>query len=100
MTNGLDDLNQPYDAQQLIEEIAEGEQKAPSVNVEADYEASKAYSVSEIDQTGEGAEAAKAATAPQYELSQPEETQTEAQPTGDPADYIEMAKETNPRLSE
>lgn len=100
MTNELDDLSQSYDAQQLVEEIAEGDQKAPKVDVDADYEAAQAFSVSEIDQTSEGAAAAEAATAPSFEVSVPTETATEAESTGDPHDYLQMAKEVNPRLSE
>jgi hypothetical protein len=98
MPNDLEDLSQPYDAQQLVEEIAEGEQKAPKVNVDADYEASKAYSVSEIDKTGQGS--VDAATSPQLQVSKPEKTTVEAQFTGDPSDYLEMAKEVNPLVTE
>jgi 2-keto-4-pentenoate hydratase len=100
MPNELDDSNQAYEAQQMVEAIAEGDEKAPSVNVEDDYEASKAYSTSEVDQTGEGAAAAAAATAPKFKVSTPEETNTTAQSTGDPQDYLEMAKEVNPRIAE
>jgi hypothetical protein len=84
---------QNYDAKQAVEEIATGEQKAPSVNVEADYEASKQFSASELDKRGQGAEAAAAATAPEHELPQPEEPQHPAAVTGDPSDYREMAKD-------
>jgi hypothetical protein len=94
-TTSLDN-SQPYDAQQAVQEIAEGEKKAPKVDVAADYKASKEFSVSEIDKTGEGAKAAEAATAPQYELPEPEETSFEAKPTGDPAEFMDMAKEVNP----
>lgn len=89
------DASQNFDAQQASEAIAAGEQKKPQVNVEADYEASKAFSVSDIDRTEAGADAAAAATAPQFEMSQPETSVTEAQPTGDPQDYLEMAKDVS-----
>jgi hypothetical protein len=89
----LNNLSQPYDAQQSAEEIAEGDRPAPQVDVSSDYEASKEYSVSEIDRTGEGQEAAEAATAPQFEVSQPKETKSVAEPTGDPSDYLDMAKD-------
>jgi hypothetical protein len=90
---------QNFDALQATEEIAAGEQKAPKVNVEADYEASKEYSVSDVDRSGQGADAAAAATAPEHELHQSEETKTVAQPTSDPADYREMAQELRPEAA-
>lgn len=99
MAPEMDDQTQSFDAQQMVEDIKEGEQKAPSVDVDADYEAAKAFSVSEIDATEEGAAAAEAATSNQFEVSTPQATETEAQPTGDPSDYLEMAKEVNPNLS-
>jgi predicted lipid-binding transport protein (Tim44 family) len=98
MSQSVADLNnsRPYDSQQIAEAIDKGEVKAPQVDVAADYEASKEFSVSEIDRTEEGAKAAEAATAPKFELKQPEETHSEAKPTGDPTEFIEMAKELNP----
>lgn len=83
------------DAQLAAEEILTGDRPAPGIDVEADYEASKAFSVSEIDRTEAGAEAAAAATAPQQEMPQVEETRTVAEPTGDPSDYRDMAKDVN-----
>jgi hypothetical protein len=82
-----------HDAQLAAEQIASGEEKTPKVDFEADYAAAQQFSVSEIDRTDEGKTAAEAATAPKYEIPEPEETKTEAQPTGNPDDYIEMAKE-------
>jgi hypothetical protein len=98
MSQSITDLNnsRPYDSQQVAEAIEKGEVKAPQVDVAADYEASKEFSVSEIDRTEEGAKAAEAATAPKFEVTQPEETHPEATSTGDPSDFIEMAKEINP----
>jgi hypothetical protein len=81
------------DARLAAENMASGEEKAPSVDMEADYQAAQQFSVSDIDHTGEGAKAAEAATAPEYQMPEPQETKTEAQPTGDPADFQEMAKE-------
>lgn len=98
MVPEMDDQTQSFDAQQLVEEIQEGEQKAPPVDVDADYEAAKSFSVSEIDATEEGAKAAEAATSSQFEVSKPQSSPTEAQETGDPSDYVEMAKEVNPNL--
>ncbi|MBG1269413.1 hypothetical protein [Nostoc sp. WHI] len=82
-----------HDAQLAAENIASGEEKAPKVDFEADYAAAQQFSVSEIDRTGEGAAAAEAATAPKYEISKPQETKTQAQPTGNPDDFLELAKE-------
>lgn len=98
MTEELDQLNQPYDAQQLVEEIAEGEQKAPKTNLDADYEAAKAYSTGEVNQSEADVQAE--ATAVSSQFSKPEETSSEAQFTGNPEDYLQMARETNPRIAE
>lgn len=87
------DASQNFDATQVAEEIAAGQQKQPHVNVEADYEASKEFSVSDIDRTAEGQKSAAEATAPQFELSQPQENTIEAEPTADPQNYRKMAKE-------
>ncbi|OUL20367.1 MULTISPECIES: hypothetical protein [unclassified Nostoc] len=82
-----------HDAQLAAENIAAGEEEAPKVDFEADYAAAQQFSVSEVDRTGEGAKAAQAATAPQHEVSKPEEVRTEAQATGNPDDYADMAKD-------
>ncbi|NJO75335.1 MAG: hypothetical protein HC833_17150 [Leptolyngbyaceae cyanobacterium RM1_406_9] len=90
---------QNFDAQQAVENIAAGNEKQPDVNVQADYEASKAYSTSEIDQSEMGAEAAKAATEPKQRLSEPESSESvETGSTSDPDQYRQMAKDVNPRL--
>lgn len=89
-----------HDAQLAAENIASGEEKAPKVDFDADYAAAQQFSVSEIDRTGEGAAAAETATAPQQEVSQPEETTTKAQSTGNPDDYLELAKEVGPSKDE
>jgi hypothetical protein len=81
------------DAQLAAENIAAGEEKAPTVDFDADYAAAQQFSVSEIDRTGEGAMAAEKATKPEFQVSETEETKTEAKPTGDPSDYMDMAKE-------
>lgn len=88
--------SQTYDAQQMSQEIATGDREAPKVDVSADYEAAQEFSTSSIDQTEEGAKAAEAATAPQFEIPEPEETEFVAEPTGDPSDYLEMAKDISP----
>ncbi|MEH1943665.1 MAG: hypothetical protein V7L01_26075 [Nostoc sp.] len=82
-----------HDAQLAAENIASGEEKAPNVDFDADYATAQQFSVSEVDRTGKGAAAAEAATAPDYKTSKPVETKTEAQSTGNPDDYVELAKE-------
>jgi hypothetical protein len=98
MTEELEQLNQPYDAQQLVEEIAEGEQKAPKTNLDADYEAAKAYSTGKLSQPE--ADAQSEATSTTSQFSALEKTSSEAPATGNPEDYLQMARETNPRIAE
>lgn len=81
------------EAELAAENIASGVEETPSIDTEADYEAAQQFSVSEVDRTGAGAEAAEEATAPEFELTQPQETKTVAQDTSDSADYDEMAKD-------
>jgi hypothetical protein len=97
MTEELDQLNQPYDAQQLVEEIAEGEQKAPKANLDADYEAAKAYSTG-VNQSE--ADTQPEATSTKSQFSEPEKTSSDAPATGNPEDYLQMARETNPRIAQ
>lgn len=84
------------DAQLAAEQIAAGEEKAPTVDVEGDYEAAQQYSVSDIDRTGEGQKAAEAATAPDRKIPEAQETKTESKATGNPSDYMDMAKDVTP----
>ncbi|MDX2097027.1 MAG: hypothetical protein SFW36_04560 [Leptolyngbyaceae cyanobacterium bins.59] len=88
--------SQNYDAQQLAEEIALGDQKTPKVDIESDYEASKELSVSPVDHTPEGEKMAEDATAPHYQVHSTETSQTVAQPTGNPDDYRKMARDIHP----
>ena len=89
------DANQAstQDAQLAAENMAEGKEKMPTVDFDADYAAAQQFSVSDIDRTDEGEKAAEAATAPQFQVSNSEETKLEAQETGDPSDYMDMAKD-------
>lgn len=84
------------DAQLAAENMVAGKEKTPEVDVNADYEASKAFSVSEVDRSGGGAQAAAAATAPQFQVSQPQETTYKAEATGNPDNFMDMAREVNP----
>jgi hypothetical protein len=79
------------DAQLAAEEMNSGKEEVPTVDLEGDYEASKQFSVSDVDRTSSGAKAAEAATAPELKVSEPEETKVEAAATGNPNDYREMA---------
>ncbi|OYD92123.1 hypothetical protein CDG76_24740 [Nostoc sp. 'Peltigera membranacea cyanobiont' 210A] len=82
-----------HEAQLAAESIASGEEKAPTVDFDADYAAAQKFSVSEIDRTAEGGAAAESATAPKYQTSKPQETRTQTQSTGNPDDFIQLAKE-------
>ncbi|MEH2412822.1 hypothetical protein [Nostoc sp.] len=81
------------DAQLAADSIASGEEKAPTVNFDADYATAQKFSVSEVDRTGKGAAAAEAATAPKNQTSKPQDTKTQTQSTGNPDDFMELAKE-------
>lgn len=81
------------DAELAAENIASGEEKAPTVDVSDDYEASKQFSVSDVDRSGAGAAAAKEATGSQFQVSQPQETKTTTESTGNPDAYRDMAAE-------
>lgn len=86
-----------FDAQQINESAEAGEQKLPTVNVSADYEASKEFSVSDIDRTGAGAEAAAAATAPKFPIPAPTDNIAKpADKSANPADFRSMAQDLNP----
>ncbi|MFB2938497.1 hypothetical protein ACE1B6_24885 [Aerosakkonemataceae cyanobacterium BLCC-F154] len=85
-----------HDAQLAAENMAKGNEQTPAVDTEADYEASKAFSVSEIDRTGEGAQAAAKATAPNLEVPKPQESAPKAEATGNPDDYLDMARDVHP----
>ncbi|MBN3892262.1 MAG: hypothetical protein HWQ43_24990 [Nostoc sp. JL31] len=81
------------DAQLAAESITSGEEKAPTVDFDADYAAAQKFSVSEVDRTGKGEAAAESATAPKYQTSKPQETKPQTQSTGNPDDFLESAKE-------
>jgi hypothetical protein len=86
-----------HDAQLAAENMASGEEEVQKVDLDADYEASKAFSVSEVDRKGGGAEAAEAATAPNFKVPEATEMKSSPDTTGNPADYIQMAQEVSPR---
>ena len=90
VTSGVN-TSENYDAQQTIEEISAGDRKAPDANVEADYEASKQFSVSEIDRTEAGAAAAEAVTTPDLDVPSTNLPTSSPDTTGNPDDYRQMA---------
>ncbi|MEG4076296.1 hypothetical protein QUA30_27165 [Microcoleus sp. Pol14C2] len=86
-----------FDAQQITENAEAGEQKLPTVDVSADYEASKEFSVSDIDRTGAGAQAAAAATAPKFPIPAAQDNSAKpADKSGNPNDFRSMAQEIKP----
>ncbi len=82
-----------HDAQLLADNVAEGVEKAPKVDFDADYELAKEMSVAPIDNTEEGKKAAEAAVAPQYKIPEAQDVRVEASATGNPNDYMSMASE-------
>ncbi len=81
------------DAQLAAESMTEGTEKMPEVDIDADYAAAQKFSVSDIDRTSQGAEAADKATANQFSTTEQGETKAETMSTGDPSDYMAMAKD-------
>lgn len=63
------------EAELAAQNMVEGTEKKPEIDVDADYEASKEYSVSDIDKSEAGAKAAASAT---------------------PNEFRQMAKDLNP----
>lgn len=92
--------SQTYDAQQLAEGVAAGDQKLPQVDVAADYEASKEFSVSDIDRSAAGEKAAAVATAPQFKIPEPQSTELKTESSGDPDKFRSMAQEIRPEPGE
>ncbi|MGJ5672926.1 MAG: hypothetical protein ACR9NN_04810 [Nostochopsis sp.] len=79
------------DARLVAEEIASGEAKAPTVDMDKDYQAAQQFSV------GEGAKADQDTTAPEYQIPESEKKKTEAKSTANPDDYKAMAEEIRPK---
>ena len=86
-----------FDAEQLKEDIGKGETQKPKANPEADYELAQEFSVSEVDKTGAGAQAAQTATESKFKPTQPQSAKPQsAESTGNPEDFLGMAKNVNP----
>jgi hypothetical protein len=88
------------DAQLTAEGIETGVQDVADVNVGDDYAASKQYSENPHLGTKAGEQEIAAATAHQFEIPQPDETMHQVEPTGNPDDFREMAKEMSSTSSE
>ena len=84
------------DAQLTAEAIEEGVQKAPKIDVSADYEASQQFAVNPHADTAEGAKAIAEATAPQFPVPEPKEVNRSVESSSDPADFLDMAKDISP----
>jgi hypothetical protein len=82
LTESMDDpTTANYDAEQMTEAIKKDGDKAPRVNVDADYERSKQFDVAGVDQEDSEAAAEKIS----------------GDGTGDPHDYLNMAKQVTPK---
>jgi hypothetical protein len=80
-----------FDAEVVKEAIAEGDEKAPEVDVAADYAVAQQLSGGIVD-----AELAEELVKPQFEVARPEEVVTGAEVGSGGSDYLEMAKDINP----
>ncbi|MEA5565605.1 hypothetical protein [Anabaena sp. UHCC 0399] len=80
-----------HNAQLVAESIASGEAKAPQVDFETDYAAAQ--------QLSEGV-AVEAATTPEEKKAESEVTKTQIPSTGNPDDYLELAKEVGASKNE
>jgi hypothetical protein len=85
-----EDKSLDYDAEVMKEEIADDKTKAPSVNIEKDYERSKQLSTPEH-------ELPAAEISPSLGSSfNPENKQSESSAEGNPENFRTMAQEINP----
>lgn len=71
-----------YDAEQMVEDIQKDDDKAPKVNVDADYERSKQFDTAESDNGVEGSQATGSKS---------------GEGAGDPQDFLDMAKQVTPK---
>jgi len=84
-----------FDAEVVKEAIAEGDEKAPKVDVESDYAASKRMSGGIVD-----AEVAEELVKPQFEVASPDEVVTGTEPHNQSTDYTKMAKDVHANPTE
>jgi hypothetical protein len=83
----IDDQSIDFDAEVLKEEIAGGKEKSPSVNVQSDYEQSKAFSTPSHELSSEE-------ISPSLGSSfSPDNQQSESSAEGNPENFLSMARE-------
>lgn len=80
-----------FDAEVVKEAITEGDEKAPEVDVAADYEASQQLSGGIVD-----AKTAEEMVKPQFKVASSEAVVTGAEAGSGTSDYLEMAKDVHP----
>jgi hypothetical protein len=82
--------SRPFDAELILEEIATGEQEAPQVDFDQDYEASKQFDVSA------SSDQANPTSKFDNSVKTLSSDSSESSVTGNPEDFLEMAKEIAP----
>ncbi|AFZ04441.1 hypothetical protein [Calothrix sp. PCC 6303] len=82
-----------HDAELIAENIEEGIEKAPTVNLDADYDAAQQISTNRNAQTEQGIKELEASLAPKFQVPEPEQKEAQTQATGTPEDYMKMASE-------
>lgn len=87
---------QNYDAEEMKAAIVEGEEEAPeSVDVSADYEASKQLSTGTMDQ-----QEAEKAVAPELQVKSADQVSIPTSSANQAPDYMDMARDINPASTE
>jgi len=94
--NSLIDPAENYDAKQQVEAIATGEEKKQSVDVSADYEKSKEFSVSPVDQTDSDSQPFENRVFEELQQANSQPENRVAEPTGDPQEFMDIAKDVSP----
>jgi hypothetical protein len=86
----IEDQNLEFDAEVMKEEIAKESVKAPSVNVQNDYEESKKFSTPDHELSAEEVSPSLGST---FSTSSKD---AESSAEGNPENFLAMAKEVNP----
>jgi hypothetical protein len=90
MNANIEDQNLEYDAEVMKEEISKDKVKAPSVNVQNDYEESKKFSTPDHELSAEE-------VSPSLGSSfNPNNKDSESSAEGNPENFLSMAQEVNP----
>lgn len=90
MNANIEDQNLEYDAEAMKEAIQKDEVKAPSVNVQNDYEQSKKFSTPDHELSAE--EVSPSLGSP----FNPNNKDAESSAEGNPENFLSMAQEVNP----